>query len=199
MRRAAWLAVSLSLLACHGPGETPSMRDITQRAAAPNANAGLSSELALAGAARVEVAGYPDRPRFSVLARTPGIQKYPCSTCHTGSLAQMHGGGAQKRAHWDIALHHAPPAVMACTTCHASADLDTLRTLQGAPVAFDHSYQVCAQCHSRQAADWAGGAHGKRMGGWAPPRVVAGCPACHDPHRPAWETRWPAIVGGGAR
>ena len=68
-----------------------------------------------------------------------------------------------------------------------------------AKVTFDHSYQVCAQCHARQVSDWAGGAHGKRMGGWAPPRVVAGCPACHDPHRPAWETRWPAIAVGGPR
>jgi hypothetical protein len=195
--RAAWLALSLSLVACHGPGEAPSIHHITERAAAPNANAGLTSEPALAGAARVEVSGYPDRPRFAVLARTPGIQKYPCSTCHEASLAQMHGGAARKRAHWDIALRHAPAAVMGCATCHASADLDRLRTLQGDPVAFDHSYQVCAQCHSRQASDWAGGAHGKRVGGWAPPRVIAGCPACHDPHRPAWDTRWPAVAVGG--
>ena len=162
MKRAALLTVALCTLACHGPAETPSVRHTTERAQGPNANAGLSSEAFLAGAARVEVVGYPDRPPFSVLARTPSIQKYPCATCHTVSLAEMHGSGARKRAHWDIALQHAPATVMACTTCHASSDLNTLRTLQGAKVAFDHSYQVCAQCHSRQASDWAGGAHGKR-------------------------------------
>ena len=197
--RAMLLAVALSTLACRGPAETPSVRHITERAQSPNANAGLSSEASLCGPARVEVIGYPDRPPFSVLARAPGIQKYPCITCHTVPLAEMHGGGASKRAHWDITLQHARPAVMACTTCHAGADLDTLRTLQGSKVAFDHSYQVCAQCHAREASDWAGGAHGKRVGGWAPPRVVAGCPACHDPHRPAWEKRWPAVAVGEER
>ena len=199
MKRAALLAITLSLFACHGPAEPPSVRHITERAKAPNPNAGLSSETFLAGTARVEVIGYPDRPRFSVAARTPGVQKYPCTTCHTAPLAEMHGGGARKRAHWDITLQHAPAAVMACATCHAGADLDSLRTLQGVKVEFDHSYQVCAQCHTRQASDWAGGAHGKRAGGWAPPRVVAGCPACHDPHRPAWDTRWPAVAVGGER
>jgi len=197
--RAAWLAMALALLACHGPAETPSVRHITEQAQEPNPNAGLSSEASLAGTARVEVVGYPDRPPFSVLVRRPAIQKYPCAACHTAPLVEMHGGGAKKRAHWDVTLQHAPAAVMACATCHASPDRGDLRMLQGAAVTFDHSYQVCAQCHARQASDWAGGAHGKRVGGWAPPRVVTGCPACHDPHRPAWDTRWPAVVAGGER
>jgi Doubled CXXCH motif (Paired_CXXCH_1) len=197
--RVVLLAAALSMLACHGPAETPSVRHITERAQSPNVNAGLTSEAFLGGIARVEVIGYPDRPRFAVLARTPRIQKYPCITCHTVPLVEMRGGGTSKRAHWDVTLQHAPAAVMACTTCHAGADLDTLRTLQGSKVAFDHSYQVCAQCHAPQASDWAGGAHGRRVGGWAPPRVVAGCPACHDPHRPAWEMRWPAVTVGGER
>jgi len=163
--RAALILFALFLLACHGPGETPSVRHITEGASTPNANGGLSSEPSLGGAARVEVVGYHDSPAFSVLARTPHMQKYPCTTCHTRPLAELRAGGARKRAHWDITLHHAPAAVMACTTCHASADLDSLRTLQDATVAFDHSYQVCAQCHTRQVSDWSGGAHGKRMGG----------------------------------
>ena len=117
------------------------MRHITERADAPNANGGLSSEPALGGAARVAVAGYPDRPTFSVLARTPRIQKYPCTTCHTRPLAEMRAGGPHKRAHWDITLQHASAAVMACTTCHASADLDLLRTLQDAKVTFDYQAQ----------------------------------------------------------
>jgi cytochrome c553 len=62
-------------------------------------------------------------------------------------------------------------------------------------VSFDHSYQVCAQCHSRQASDWASGAHGKRAGGWAPPRVIYACAQCHNPHSPRWDTRWPAVAG----
>ena len=199
MSRAISLAVALVMMGCHGPGEPLSVRHIIEHAQAPNANAGLRVEPALGAIGPVEVIGYSDRPRFSVLARTPGIEKFPCTTCHTRSLAEMRGGGGRKRAHWDITLEHAPAAVMVCTTCHASRAGDALRMLQGAAVAFDHSYQVCAQCHARQAADWAGGAHGKRVGGWAPPRVVAGCPVCHDPHRPAWETRWPALAVGGER
>jgi hypothetical protein len=196
---AAVLALPVLLAGCGERQERPSVIHITERAQAPNPNAGLSSEPFLEGAARVEVAEYPGHPRFFVAARTPALRKYPCSECHTLPLPQMRAGGGVRRAHWDVTLHHAPAAVMACTTCHAGASLDSLATLQGAPVAFDRSYQVCAQCHSRQAADWVGGAHGKRLGGWAPPRVVLACPACHDPHRPAWETRWPAVAGRSER
>jgi Fe-S-cluster-containing dehydrogenase component len=71
--RAVWLAIALPLVACHGPAETPSVRHITEQAQDKNPNAGLSSEPVLAGAARVEVVGYPDRPSFSVLARRPAI------------------------------------------------------------------------------------------------------------------------------
>jgi hypothetical protein len=194
-----WLVAVVALLVllagCREDKEHAAVLHITERAQAPNPNAGLSSERFLEGTARVEVAGYPDRPAFFVAARTAAIRKYPCSQCHTVPLPQMRGGGAVKRAHWDVTLEHAPATVMTCTTCHAAGNLDTLATLQGAAVAFDRSDRVCAQCHTRQASDWVGAAHGKRLGGWAPPRVVLGCPACHNPHHPAWETRWPATTG----
>ena len=153
------------------------MRHITERAQAPNPNAGLSSEPFLAGAARVEVVGYPDRPPFSVLARTPGIQKYPCATCHTVPLAEMHGGAPRKRAHWDVTLQHAPAAVMACATCHAAAELDDARGRCRA-----RRWRSTTATRSARSATPArprtgrAGAHGKRVGGWAPPRVVAGLP-----------------------
>jgi predicted CXXCH cytochrome family protein len=105
------------------------------------------------------------------------------------------GAGAPRRAHWDVTVEHAPAAVMNCLTCHAANPGDALRTLRGTAVDFDHSYQVCAQCHARQADDWASGAHGKRAGGWAPPRVVLSCAQCHSPHDPRWDTRWPAVTG----
>ena len=196
MRAAALAAAALLLAACQQePASLPVLR-ITERAEAPNPNASLSSERFIGGAARVEVAGYPDRPRFFTLARTPAIEKYPCATCHTKPIERMGAGpGSSRRAHWDVTLEHAPPAVMSCGTCHAPDAPDRLRTLADRPVAFDHSYQVCGQCHSRQASDWASGAHGKRVGGWAPPRVVFSCAHCHNPHHPAWDTRWPAVGG----
>ena len=196
MRIAALVAATLLLAACQQePAPVPVLRT-AERAQSPNPNAGLSTEALLAGAARVEVTGYPDRPRFFVLARTPAIEKYPCATCHTVPLEQMRGpAGSPRRAHWGVTLRHAPPAVMSCATCHTPDAPDTLRTLERSPVGFDHSYQVCAQCHSRQASDWASGAHGKRAGGWAPPRVVFACAQCHNPHQPRWDTRWPAVAG----
>jgi hypothetical protein len=196
VRIAGLIALALLLAGCHEEAAKLKVLHITERAQAKNPNAGLSTERFLAGAARVEVVGYPDRPRFFVLARTPAIEKYPCSACHTVPVERMRGtAGSPRRAHWDVTLHHAPAAVMSCGTCHAAAAPDTLHTLQRTTVDFDHSYQVCAQCHTRQADDWASGAHGKRAGGWAPPRVVLACAQCHDPHQPRWDTRWPAVAG----
>ena len=42
--------------------------------------------------------------------------------------------------------------------------------------------------------DWAGGAHGKRLAGWAPPRVSKTCVECHNPHQPQWDKRAPVHV-----
>jgi hypothetical protein len=196
VRLAALLVAAVVLAACQRePASAPVLR-IAERAEAPNPNAGLSSERFVGGAARVEVTGHAGRPRFFALARTPAIEKFPCTTCHTQAIEQMRAQpGAPRRAHWDVALEHAPAAVMSCATCHAPDAPDRLRTLERRPVDFDHSYQVCAQCHSRQASDWAAGAHGKRVGGWAPPRVVLPCAQCHNPHAPRWDSRWPAVAG----
>jgi hypothetical protein len=196
VRVAALIVLALLVAGCREEAAERKVLRITERAQATNPNAGLSSEPFLDGAARVEATGFSDRPRFFVIARTPAIQTYPCSACHTVPVERMRGpAGSPKRAHWDVRLHHAPPAVMSCGTCHTPDTPGTLHTLQGTKVDLDHSYQVCAQCHARPAGDWAGGAHGKRVGGWAPPRVVLACGQCHDPHQPRWDTRWPAVVG----
>ena len=162
-----------------------------------NIPADLSSEPYLDGRGRVEAQGFPDVPKFSVLARTEKIEKLPCDRCHREPLATIVRKQASepRRAHWSIALRHANESVMNCATCHGQETMAELKTLNGAPVDFDHSYQVCAQCHSRQVQDWSGGAHGKRAGGWAPPRVVFNCAECHDPHKPALEEKWPAQRG----
>jgi hypothetical protein len=161
------------------------------------ASGGVTSDAGLAGRPTVTALG-PERPLpFSVLARQPRLQRTPCASCHTVPLASMKWSGTdgRARAHWAVSLSHARQDVMGCATCHNSQNLETLRTLNGRAVAFDHAYQVCAQCHTTQAADWVGGAHGKRTGGWAPPRVVYNCTECHNPHSPALPTRWPAHAG----
>lgn len=193
---AAALAGLASCANPHRPASqgTP-VRDLVRQAQAANDNAGLSSEAKLAGLTRVAVAGDAN---FEVAARTAQITRYPCSRCHDRPIAQMRSAAqsvGKKSAHWDIAVRHAAAEVMSCTTCHQlEGATDQLRTLEGNPVDFNHSYQLCGQCHSKQAADWKGGAHGKRLGGWAPPRVVENCTGCHNPHSPRFPTRWPSVA-----
>ncbi len=168
--------------------------DLARHATSPNPNAGLSSESNLTGLVRVPVAG---SGKFDVAARTAQLERFPCSRCHDRPLAQVRQSAAaagKKAAHWEINLKHAPATILACDSCHqTNTNTDSLRTLRGDPVEFDHSYQLCAQCHSRQFNDWTGGAHGKRLGGWAPPRVIQNCSGCHDPHSPHMKSRWPSV------
>lgn len=131
-----------------------------------------------------------------VLTRKDDLTLFPCSRCHTESLstlrAQSEAEGQLK--HWEITLEHADEQVMTCETCHnVEENVDTLHTLTGQIVDFDQSYQVCAQCHASQFEDWVGGAHGKQVGGWAPPRVMQTCADCHNPHDPEWDIRWPVV------
>ncbi len=141
-----------------------------------------------------------DLAQFYTLARQNKMTQYPCSNCHIESLAalqlQAHAANAEvpQQAHWDINLKHADETVMTCLTCHTADNMDSLHTLTDEPIGFDDSYQLCAQCHAQQHKDWQGGAHGKQVGGWAPPRVVNNCVDCHSPHQPAWGTRWPAVT-----
>ncbi len=135
-----------------------------------------------------------------VLTRQEDLTAFPCSRCHGEPLGELtRQSTAQGRLqHWDITLNHAGESTMTCATCHnvgenAGENVDALRTLTGQQVDFDASYLVCAQCHATQFEDWLGGAHGKQVGAWAPPRVMQGCADCHNPHAPQWDSRWPAL------
>lgn len=130
--------------------------------------------------------------QFLVPSRIQEMTKFPCSNCHTKPIEQLKKLGNEKKAHWDIQLAHANPVSMNCMTCHDMDKPDELTSLTKTSISFDHSYQQCAQCHSSQAKDWEGGAHGKRLKGWLPPRVSQTCVGCHNPHKPAFEKRWPS-------
>lgn len=194
-RGAIALALASGLLAgaCGGHSartHEPLPAQLERMTAAPT-DPGLGPSVSLDEAVSVE--GYPGVPPFYVMARSSRGGLAACAACHTGPVTHVRApAGQPRRAHWHVRLAHAGEAVMTCGTCHHLDDLSALRTLEGQPVAADHAYRVCAQCHAGTVADWAGGAHGKRAGGWAGPRVVYACSACHDPHRPAWDTRWPA-------
>ena len=85
----------------------------------------------------------------------------------------------------------ASPALAHCTGCGIREECLAWALKNGERATLDHAYRVCAQCHFSQAEAWAGGAHSKRLDGWLGRRVVMGCADCHDPHRPAIESRIP--------
>lgn len=171
---------------------------------------GLTSLSHLKDVPFIKVLGTPnDSIPFYVEKRTNQISQFPCLNCHQGSLDQLKMKLGKKKSHWNIELIHASqktikggspqspsvgPGFVNCVTCHNPRNLDSLVSLNQKKISFNHSYQLCSQCHSRQFKDWIGGAHGKRLGGWAPPRVVKNCTSCHNPHNPKMEKRWPAIA-----
>ncbi|MCB0713749.1 MAG: cytochrome C [Ignavibacteriae bacterium] len=180
-----------------GPGDQHSVMDQIAVESKPNNNAGLSSERWLEGVVyeRVEGMNLDNLDTFFVEHRTEKIERFNCSECHSEPLSAMKSPDTGKvRAHWEVELHHASADVMNCQTCHSADAMDSVQLIGGHRLSLNQSYRLCAQCHSTQAADWVGGAHGKRRGGWAPPRVVANCASCHNPHDPGFPTRFPAQV-----
>lgn len=128
---------------------------------------------------------------FLILERKSEIKSYACTECHSKPLNEIQSIDL-KKAHWDITLAHANTKIMDCATCHSGENMDNLKSITGSPIDLNKSYQLCSQCHSKQFEDWKGGGHGKRIGGWAPPRASMTCVNCHNPHNPSFETRWPA-------
>jgi hypothetical protein len=194
MTRAAILAITAVFIAGCSHSPDRGVLDRVQSAEPVRADGGtsLAAQLEDKRLVAVSASGHD----FQVQSREAVMQKFPCVQCHKVPLAQMKHDGKDGKtsAHWNIQLQHAVDSVMNCSTCHSPDDLNKLRTLTGKPVSLDQSWQVCSQCHFKQAEDWAGGAHGKRVAGWAPPRVSKTCAECHNAHRPAWDNRIPVHV-----
>ena len=127
---------------------------------------------------------------FLIPERKGEIKSYACTECHSKPLAEMQSKDI-KKAHWDIKIKHADAATMNCVTCHNGNDMDHLNSLTGTSIDFNNSYQLCSQCHQKQFKDWTGGAHGKRIESWAPPRASMTCVNCHNPHEPHIKSKWP--------
>ena len=127
---------------------------------------------------------------FWTETRKEKIERFKCSKCHNNKSVRI--SQAAEMAHGTIVLDHGgAQKPLSCYTCHEKGDRDFLVTEAGLKVDMDHSYRMCGQCHFRQARDWVGGAHGKRISYWAGQRVVKNCVSCHDPHSPLFEKRWP--------
>jgi hypothetical protein len=127
---------------------------------------------------------------FRVLARKKEINRYPCNACHDGKRVEAREGALL--THGDISLNHGQANALSCIDCHSEEKRDALEDKKGNTIDFDHSYQLCGQCHFRQKSDWLGGAHGKRVSNWTGERVIYNCTTCHDPHSPLFEKRLPA-------
>ncbi len=128
---------------------------------------------------------------FLIPERKSQIKSYACTECHTDDLNKIKGKDA-KKGHWNITLKHANEETMNCLTCHNGDAMDDLKSLTGKKIDFNNSYNLCSQCHTKQFEDWKGGAHGKKIASWAPPRASMTCVNCHNPHSPSFESRWPA-------
>lgn len=132
---------------------------------------------------------YRGRP-FWTQTRKDKIERFKCTQCHNNKEVKM--ANASEIAHGEITLvHGGKEKPLSCLTCHKEDERDFLVTETNLKVDMDHVYQMCGQCHFRQKKDWVGGAHGKRVSYWAGQRVVKNCTACHDPHSPRFEKRWP--------
>ncbi|MGB0896632.1 MAG: cytochrome c3 family protein [Flavobacteriaceae bacterium] len=128
---------------------------------------------------------------FLIPERKSQIKSYACTECHSKPLSELQKGNNGKKAHWDINLVHANASTMNCLTCHNGNDMDNLKSLTNQEIDFNKSYNLCNQCHTKQFEDWKGGAHGKRIGSWAPPRASMTCVNCHNPHKPHIASKWP--------
>ncbi len=153
-------------------------------------NTTLTSEIYNEGIKTVMV--NEDGYDFLIPERKSQIASYNCTECHTEPIENLKQHQLnEKAAHWNIKLVHASAETMNCATCHTSSDMDNLHSLTNSTIDFNYSYKVCSQCHQQEFKDWKGGAHGKQLGGWAPPRLSKTCVNCHNPHQPAFEKRWP--------
>ncbi len=128
---------------------------------------------------------------FLIPERKSQIKSYACTECHSKTLKELQNHSSGKKAHWDIQLNHAKEFTMNCATCHNGEDMNNLKSLTNDPVDFNKSYKVCSQCHAKQFEDWKGGAHGKRLESWAPPRLSNTCVNCHNPHDPHIKSKFP--------
>ena len=127
---------------------------------------------------------------FWAETRSDKIERFKCSQCHNDEKVRI--DRAAEVAHGIIALDHGGrEKPLSCFTCHKENERDFLESEKGVKIDMDHSYLLCDQCHFRQAKDWVGGAHGKRISNWAGKRVIKNCTSCHDPHSPLFKRRWP--------
>ncbi len=184
------LALSFSISCKHKETEYHSLTDKIEEQSKNFESTGITSETLLEEMKLLEI--HEGEHTFLIPERKGQLKSYACTECHSKPLSLMSSPEDGKKAHWNVKLVHADDVTMNCTTCHSENNLDVLSSLTGSEIDFDLSYKLCSQCHTAQFKDWTGGAHGKKIAGWAPPRASMTCVNCHNPHSPSFDSRWPA-------
>lgn len=121
------------------------------------------------------------------------LATYPCTQCHEGRtprpdryrLTEFHRIRNEDLAHGDSSAW--------CYQCHAMEAIDKLKLASGSLVSFDEAYKLCTSCHGDKRKDFESGVHGQTAGYWNGVKYRRSCPACHNPHNPAF----PSIVPEG--
>ncbi len=181
----------VTLISCkHSKDEYHNITDKIEAESKNYHGSSISSELLLEGIHTIEIT--EGNHTFLIPERKSQIKSHACTECHTKPLSEMQNIEGAKKAHWDIKLTHANLNTMNCITCHNGNDMDNLQSLTGNSIDFNRSDKLCSQCHTKQFEDWKGGAHGKKVAGWAPPRASLTCVNCHNPHNPGFKSRWPS-------
>ncbi len=186
-----WLLVVLAFhfSACkHGENEYHSVIDKIEATSKSYQKTALTSEAYTRGLKTIEIT--EGAHTFHIPERKSKLTSYACTECHTKSIRALKGA-REKKAHWNIKMKHANTNTMNCITCHNTKEMNSLQSVTGSQIDFNKSYKVCAQCHTTQFEDWKGGAHGKKIASWAPPRTSKTCVNCHNPHDPHFAPRWP--------
>ncbi|MGZ3694652.1 MAG: hypothetical protein ACXWQO_10755 [Bdellovibrionota bacterium] len=127
-------------------------------------------------------------PAVPLEERTAKMEKFPCSSCHTGfprKTAQNLRLPLQKE-HRNLVFQHMNDPKK-CALCHAEKEPNKLVLLDGATISMNESPQLCGQCHGPIYLDWKEGIHGKRFGKGTAKNVKFLCVACHDPHSPKFK------------
>jgi len=120
-----------------------------------------------------------DPPPFS-----EGI--FPCSDCHEPDMPVKTKRRKLRHAHQEIVLKHDEKHRW-CLDCHSQVDFDKLHLASGELIDFEHSYQLCGQCHGDKYRDWRRGVHGRRSGSWNGEKTYLLCVNCHNAHDPAFK------------
>jgi hypothetical protein len=123
------------------------------------------------------------KPPFS-----PGV--FPCTRCHDRPDDYNPTQRVLVSKHGDIRLVHGSREQW-CYDCHNPSNRDMLRLAGGRLVSFEHSYELCGQCHGEKLRDWRVGIHGRRIGCWNGPREYLLCVSCHNPHAPHFKPLHP--------